>query len=111
MTIKEIKERLDEENKLIYAFYIRAWKSLVAEDYKAVVQILHHEMPVKLWDRSLFILDNNHISSSKAELKHLIEKVDKKLEDYFCTNKEEEELINDDNYVKSIFKKRKYKKI
>ncbi len=110
MTIQEIKQRIEEDNKLIQAFYMRAYSALLLEDYKLVCKILHNEMSADLYDKSLFILDNNHISKSEEELKHLIEKVDKKLEDYFNRNSIEEELINDDNYVKSIFGKRKYKK-
>ncbi len=100
----------NNDEELIKRFYLEAWKCLQIEDYKSVITILHKKMNSYLYDLSLTILENNHIDPSKSELKHLIEKVDKKLEDYFNTNKEEEELINDDNFVKSIFKKRKYKK-
>lgn len=108
--IKLIIQELDENSKLIYSFYERAYKALKEQGYDEVRRILHIEMNSVLYDESLNILENTHIDKSQEELKHLIEKVDFELENYFSTDKQEEELINDESYVKSIFNKRKYKK-
>lgn len=110
MNIQEQKEILDEKILLIQSFYKRAWDALLKEDYKTVIKILHSEMSAELYDLSLLILNDRHPIKKYEELHNLITKVDVKLENYYNVNREEEELINDDSYVKSIFGKRTYKK-
>lgn len=115
--LEEIKKNLEEELFLISSFYTQAWKAIKNKNYKLVIDILHKKMPVKLYDRSLTILDDRNInrkySAEQEELAHLIEKVDRELENYYNTHKDEE-LVDDKEYLNNsiikVFTKRKYKK-
>ena len=78
-----MKERLLK----IQDYYLRAWKAYHNNDIKLMNRIIHNEMPVKLYDQSLNIMDgeskakNPELQILFEETKEIITKVNKKLDD------------------------------
>lgn len=75
----------DKLNK-INDYYKKAWDFIYIKDFRSATKVLYEDMPVKLYDTSISILNNRNNTFSNEELKHLINKVDKALCEYSGTS-------------------------
>jgi len=74
-------------------YYNKTLQYLQQNDIKSALYIIHNEMPVDLYDKSLDIMDNRNDKNSNDKLKNLIQTVDNLL--YKESDIDEESNLDD----------------
>lgn len=94
---KKQQDTIELESLLkIKDYYNRTLQYIQEDNIRSALYIIHNEMPVDLYDKSLDIMDNRNDKNSNDELKNLIQTVDNLLY--------KESIYNEDSDLEDFFK-------